>query len=62
MAMLLNPTYRDEQANGVAITGNIFDTSGLEPAFYINAQIDEYSVVKPDAGVTTDQILYYYSM
>ena len=58
---LLNPTYRDEQANGVAIMGNIFDTSAWS-RLYINAQIDEYSVVKPDAGVTTDQILYYYSM
>lgn len=62
MAMLVNPTYQDEQANGVAITGNIFDTSGLEPAFYINAQVGEYSVVKPDPGVTTDQVLYYYAM
>ena len=62
MAMLINPTYQDEQANGVAITGNIFDSSGLEPAFYINAQAGEASVVKPEAGVTTDQILYYYAM
>jgi len=60
MAMLVNPTYDDEQANGVAITANIFDSSGLEPAFYINAQVGEESVVLPDEGVTTDQILYYY--
>jgi hypothetical protein len=62
MAMLVNPTYQDEQANGVAITGNIFDSTGLEPAFYINAQYGEESVVKPDPGDTTDQILYYYLM
>ena len=62
MAMLLNPTYKDEQANGVAITANIFDTTGLEPAFYINVQAGEESVVKPEPGVTTDQILYYYPM
>jgi hypothetical protein len=60
MAILVNPTYDDEQANGVAITANIFDTSGLEPAFYINVQKGEESVVLPDEGVTTDQILYYY--
>lgn len=60
MAILVNPTYDDEQANGVAITANIFDTSGLEPAFYINVQKGEESVVLPEEGVTTDQILYYY--
>ena len=38
------------------------DPSGLEPAFYINAQVGEHSVVQPDPGVTTDQILYYYGM
>jgi hypothetical protein len=46
--------------NGVAITNNIFDTTGYEPAFYINAQIDDWSVVLPEIGVTSDQILYYY--
>jgi len=60
MALQVNPTYDNEQANGVAITANIFDTSGLEPAFYINVQVGEESVVLPDPGVTTDQILYYY--
>lgn len=62
MAILVNPTFKDEQANGVAITGNIFDSSGAEPAFYINAQTGENSVVKPEDGDTTDQILYYYPM
>ena len=60
MAMLVNPAYDDEQANGVAITANIFDASGLEPAFYINVQAGEESVVLPEDGDTTDQILYYY--
>jgi phosphoenolpyruvate synthase/pyruvate phosphate dikinase len=60
MALLVNPTYDNEQANGVAITANLFDTSGLEPAFYINVQQGEASVVLPEEGVTTDQILYYY--
>ena len=60
MAILVNPTYDDEQANGVAITANLFDASGLEPAFYINVQKGEESVVLPEEGDTTDQILYYY--
>ncbi len=62
MAMLSNPTYDDEDANGVAVTGNVYDTSGLEPAFYINAQVGEVSVVAPPPGVQSDQIIYYYTL
>ncbi|MCB9795424.1 MAG: hypothetical protein H6741_22190 [Alphaproteobacteria bacterium] len=62
MALLVNPTFQDEQANGVAVTGNVFDTAGLEPAFYINVQQGEASVVIPEDGTTTDQLLYYYSL
>ena len=62
MAMLSNPQYEGEDANGVAVTGNIYDLSGVEPAFYINAQKGEASVVIPDEGDTTDQILYYYNL
>lgn len=62
MALLVEPTFVHEEANGVAISGNIFDTSGVEPAFYINAQDGEDSVVIPEDGVTTDQILYYFDM
>ncbi len=62
MAMLSNPAFEGEQANGVAVTGNVFDTSGLEPAFYINVQAGENSVVLPEDGDSTDQILYYYSL
>ena len=62
MATLSNPTFDGEDANGVAVTGNVFDTAGLEPAFYINAQIGENSVVLPAPGHTTDQLLYYYSL
>ncbi|MEC7947613.1 MAG: PEP/pyruvate-binding domain-containing protein [Myxococcota bacterium] len=62
MANLVNPSYDDERANGVAVTGNVFDTSGLEPAFYINVQRGENSVVLPEDGDTTDQLLYYYTL
>jgi hypothetical protein len=60
MALLVHRSFPDEEANGVAITANIFDTSGLEPAFYVNVQDGEESVVQPDAGVISDQFLYYY--
>jgi hypothetical protein len=62
MGLLSNPAYDGEDANGVAVTGNVFDTSGLEPAFYINVQAGENSVVLPEDGDTTDQILYYFGM
>ncbi len=62
MAMLSNPAYDGEDANGVAVTGNIYDTSGLEPAFYVNVQRGENSVVLPEDGDTTDQFLYYFAM
>lgn len=61
MALLVHRSFPDEDANGVAITGNIFDASGLEPAFYVNVQLGEESVVLPDPGVTTDQYVHYYT-
>jgi len=62
MALLCHRSFPDENANGVAITNNIYDTSGLEPAFYINVQEGEESVVFPVDGVTTDQIIYYFDL
>jgi hypothetical protein len=62
MAVLVHRAYPDEEVNGVAITANIFDTAGVEPGFYINAQVGDVSVVLPPAGVTSDQFVYYYDM
>lgn len=63
MAVLVHPSFPDEEANGVAITNNIFDQAGLEPAFYVNAQIEDFSVVLPeDPRITADQFLYYYHL
>ncbi len=61
MALLCHRSFPVEDANGVAITGNIFDTLGAEPAFYINVQVGDNPVVRPEPGDTTDQILYYYT-
>jgi hypothetical protein len=60
MALLVHRAFPDEESNGVALTANIFDTQGLEPGFYINAQVGDTSVVKPPAGVTSDALVYYY--
>jgi phosphoenolpyruvate synthase/pyruvate phosphate dikinase len=61
MAVLVNPSYQDEDANGVAITANIYDPApGGEDAFYVNAQVGEESVVQPDPSVVADQLMYYW--
>ncbi len=60
MALLVHRSFPDEEANGVALTANPYDTSGLEPGFYVNVQVGEASVVKPDPGVTTDQFVYQF--
>jgi len=61
MALLCHRSFPDEDANGVAITANIYDPAGLQPGFYVNVQEGEASVVLPDPGVTTDQFIYYYT-
>lgn len=61
MAVLVIPSYGDEDANGVAISANVFDPGpGGEDAFYINGQLGEISVVQPAAGVTCDSLMYYW--
>ncbi len=61
MALLVHEYFADEEANGVAVTANIFDTSGLDPAFYVNVQHGgDAEVVHPPKGVSTDQFLYYF--
>ena len=62
MALLVHENFQDEEANGVAITANPFDASRLDPALYINVQLGgDVEVVAPPPGVTSDQILYYFS-
>jgi hypothetical protein len=62
MALLVHHSFPAEEANGVAITANVFDSLGLEPGHYVNAQIDDYSVVLPDPGVSSDQFILHYEM
>jgi hypothetical protein len=62
MALLVHHSFPNEEANGVALTANLFDPSGLEPGFYVNVQFGGVSVVQPPEGVTTDQFVYHYSM
>jgi hypothetical protein len=61
MALLVHHTFPDEEANGVAITNNPYDETGLEPGFFVNVQWGgEAEVVHPPPGVTSDQLLYFF--
>jgi hypothetical protein len=60
MALLVHPSFTDEEANGVALTGNPYDVGGAEPGFYVNVQEGEASVVQPDPETTTDQYIHYF--
>lgn len=61
MALLVHTNFPEEEANGVAITANPFDPSGVQPGFYINVQFGgQVEVVHPPAGTTSDQILYLF--
>lgn len=61
MALLVHHSFPDEEANGVAVTANPFDASGLEPGFYVNVQAGgDAEVVHPPPGITSDQFLYFF--
>jgi pyruvate,water dikinase len=60
MALLVHRSFPSEDANGVALTNNPFDPSGIEPAFYVNVQIGEFSVVHPPPGTVTESFLHYF--
>ena len=61
MALLVHHTFQNETANGVAVTNNPFDSSGSNPAFYVNVEYGgDAEVVHLPAGVTTDQFLYFF--
>ncbi len=62
MALLVHRSFPEEEANGVALTNNPFDRAGLEPAFYVNVQAGEFSVVQPEPGTTTDEFLHYFDL
>jgi pyruvate,water dikinase len=62
MALLVHRNFPEEEANGVALTADPFDTSGLVPGFYVNVQLGESSVVQPPPGVTTDQFIYQFNL
>jgi pyruvate,water dikinase len=62
MAILCHHNFPSEAANGVAVTANPFDPSGLEPGFYVNVQAGgDAEVVAPPPGVTSDEFIYEFT-
>lgn len=57
MGILAHRSFPDEEANGVAITSNIYNSSiwGLT----IDVQQGEISVVTPPVGFTSDQLIFH---
>ncbi len=55
MGVLLHRSFPNEQANGVAVTRNLFDPNW--PGFYVNAQIGENLVTNPLPGTVPDEFL-----
>lgn len=63
MGLLVHRSFPDEDANGVALTNNPFDQeAGIDPAFYVNVQLGEESVVQPEPGDSTEEFLYFYDL
>ncbi|HEU4584032.1 MAG TPA: PEP/pyruvate-binding domain-containing protein [Polyangiaceae bacterium] len=60
MALLVHRAFPQEEANGVALTNNPFDTQGVDPAFYVNVQTRGVSVVQPEPGIVSEEFLYYF--
>lgn len=59
MGLLVHTNFPGEEANGVAITNNIFDSTGNAPGFYVNVQYGgDFEVVHPPPGITSDSFLY----
>ena len=62
MALLVHRSFPDEEANGVALTNNPFEKTGIDPAFYVNVQRGEFSVVQPVPGTSTEEFLHYFDL
>jgi hypothetical protein len=61
MALLVAQNFPTESANGVALTSNPYDPSGLQPGLYVNVQAGgDAEVVHPPPGVTSDEFIYQF--
>jgi pyruvate, water dikinase len=59
MGIMVNKAFGTEEANGVAVTKNLYRDD--YPAFTINVQLGETSVVQPNDSIRTEQFLINFS-
>jgi len=57
MGILVHPSFSGEKANGVAVSTNVYDTTGSTFDSFITVQRGEVSIVNPETNITPDQFL-----
>jgi len=55
MGVLIHPSYRNELANGVAVTQNVFDP--ISDGFYVNVQVGDDMVTNPGEQSVPDEFI-----
>ncbi len=56
MGILVQRSFPDEDANGVVITKNLYNSN---PGMIVNVQYKEYSIVFPEPGILSDQLILF---
>lgn len=56
MGILVHRSFPDEDANGVVVTKNLYNTN---PGFIVNVQHKEHSIVFPEPDILHDQLILF---
>ena len=56
MGILVHRSFPDEDANGVVITRNLYNSN---PGYIVNVQYKDHSIVFPEPGILSDQLILF---